>query len=81
MKEYPRRVIVSYKCWSNIGRYFRDERINRRLTLQQVSAVSGIPVNNLKQFEKGADSGITFTSFLKLLAFYDLWVEVSKFYE
>jgi len=78
LKEYPRRVIIRHECTSNIGYYFRDERINRKLSLPQVSAVSGIPLNTLRQFEKGIYSDITFTSFLKLLAFYDLWVEVSK---
>lgn len=62
----------------NLGRRFRDYRKRTGMTQKEVSYKSGISVFTISAFEKGSGTGITISSFLKLLRAIDYLDEIEK---
>ena len=50
-----------------LGARFRDYRLRSKMTQKDVSEQSGITINTIHKFETGSSTGITLTTFLKLL--------------
>jgi transcriptional regulator with XRE-family HTH domain len=63
---------------SNLGRRFRDYRKRTGMTQKEVSHKSGLSVFTISSFEKGSGTGITMSSFLKLLRAIDCLDEIEK---
>jgi len=62
----------------NLGRRFRDYRKRTGMTQKEVSYKSGLSVFTISAFEKGSGTGITMSSFLKLLRAIDYLDEIEK---
>lgn len=62
----------------NLGRRFRDYRKRIGMTQKEVSHKSGLSVFTISAFEKGSSTGITMSSFLKLLRAIDYLDEIEK---
>jgi len=61
-----------------LGKRFSDYRKRMEFTQKDVAAKSGISVFTISSFENGSSTGITLTSFLKLLRAIDILEEVEK---
>ena len=62
----------------NLGRRFREYRKRTGMTQKEVSYKSGLSVFTISAFEKGSGTGITMSSFLKLLRAIDYLDEIEK---
>jgi transcriptional regulator with XRE-family HTH domain len=63
---------------SHLGRRFRDYRKRTGMTQKEVSHQSGLSVFTISSFEKGSGTGITMSSFIKLLRAIDCLDEIEK---
>jgi transcriptional regulator with XRE-family HTH domain len=62
----------------NLGRRFREYRKRTGMTQKEVSYKSGLSVFTISAFEKGSGTGITMSSFIKLLRAIDYLDEIEK---
>ncbi|MEX0983056.1 MAG: helix-turn-helix transcriptional regulator [Bacteroidales bacterium] len=63
---------------TNLGRRFRDYRKRIGMTQKEVAYKSGLSIFTISGFEKGNSTGITMSSFIKLLRAIDCLDEFEK---
>jgi len=61
-----------------LGKRYSDYRKRMRYTQKNVAAQSGISVFTISSFENGSSTGITLSSFIKLLRAIDHLEEIEK---
>jgi transcriptional regulator with XRE-family HTH domain len=62
----------------DMGTQYRDYRKRMGYTQKEVAAKSGISVFTISSFENGSSTGITLSSFIKLLRTIDMLEEIEK---
>ena len=61
-----------------LGKKYSDYRKRMRYTQKEVAVKSGLSVFTISSFENGSSTGITLTSFIKLLRAIDSLDEIEK---